>query len=55
MALDLSELDEYEKWYASYDKSLYFPYEVNMWQYSESGTVDGITGKVDLNLSFKKW
>ena len=53
--LNLEKLTSYEKWYASYDTSLYFPYDISMWQYSQSGTVDGITGNVDLNISFKKW
>ena len=53
--LNLEKLTSYEKWYASYDTSLYFPYDISIWQYSQSGTVDGITGKVDLNISFKKW
>jgi len=53
--LNLDKLTAYEKWYASYDTSLYFPYDISIWQYSQSGTVEGITGKVDLNISFKKW
>ena len=54
--LELARLNAYEKWYAAYDSSsLYFPYELSMWQYSDSGSVDGITGKVDMNISFKDW
>lgn len=53
--LNLDQLTAYEKWYAGYDTSLYFPYDISMWQYSDSGTVDGIPGKVDLNISFKEW
>jgi len=53
--LNLTRLTSYEKWYASYDTSLYFPYEISIWQYSQSGTIDGIAGKVDLNISFRKW
>jgi len=53
--VNLEKLTSYEKWYASYDTSLYFPYDISMWQYSQSGTVEGITGNVDLNISFKKW
>lgn len=55
MSLDIPELEMYDKWYAYYDKELYFPYEISMWQYTESGQVDGIKGNVDLNLSFKDW
>lgn len=55
MALDISKLNDYEKWYAYYDKEMYFPYKISMWQYSENGTVNGINGKVDMNISFKEW
>ena len=27
-------------------------FPVDMWQYSESGTVDGINGRVDLNICY---
>lgn len=55
MSLDIPELEAYDKWYAYYDKELYFPYKISMWQYSENGQVDGINGSVDLNISFKDW
>lgn len=55
MSLDMSKLEEYDKWYAFYEEKLYFPYKISMWQYSETGQVDGITGSVDLNISFKDW
>jgi GH25 family lysozyme M1 (1,4-beta-N-acetylmuramidase) len=29
-----------------------FAYRVDMWQYTNQGTVPGITGNVDLNLWF---
>lgn len=53
--LDLVRLESYDKWFAYYDDELYYPYAVSMWQYSESGSVAGIEGNVDLNISFKKW
>ena len=54
MKLNLEELQSYDLWYAYYGEpeSLYYPYGYTMWQYTESGTVDGIKGKADLNLSF---
>jgi len=55
LSLDMAELDKYDKWYASYENTLYFPYEIGMWQYSEEGEVNGITGDVDLNISFKDY
>lgn len=29
-----------------------YPYEFSMWQYSEKGTINGIEGQVNLNMSF---
>lgn len=51
----MSQLGEYDKWYAYYDKEFYFPYKINIWQYTENGSVDGITGNVDMNISFKDY
>ncbi|MGN9017734.1 glycoside hydrolase family 25 protein [Lachnospiraceae bacterium HCP1S3_C3] len=53
--LDISRLGNYEKWFASYTTPFYFPYEISMWQYSDAGSVNGIKGNVDMNISFKKW
>lgn len=52
LMLDLNELEEYDKWFAYYNKDIYYPYDFKVWQYSDKGTVDGIDGKVDLNISF---
>ena len=53
--MDLEPLEKYEKWYAYYDPSLYYPYDFKVWQYTAEGSVDGIKGNVDLNISFKTW
>lgn len=50
--LDMEQLEEYEKWFAQYDTQLYFPYEFTIWQYTDEGTVDGISADVDLNVGF---
>ena len=50
--LDLKELEDYDKWFAVYDSDFYFPYAYKMWQYKDTGRVDGVTGNVDLNLYF---
>lgn len=55
LSLDMSRLDKYYKWYAYYDSNLYFPYKISMWQYSENGNVNGITGSVDMNICFEDW
>ena len=38
---------------AYYDDTIYYPYAFKVWQYSDNGTVNGITGNVDLNISFE--
>ena len=52
--LDMSELSEYDFWYADYHEVPQCPYDYKIWQYSEEGAVPGINGNVDLNLWFKK-
>lgn len=48
--LYLEELTDYHFWLAMYDTQMDYPYQIDMWQYSCTGTVPGITGEVDLNL-----
>ncbi len=50
--IELSEFEDIEKWFAVYDSDFYYPYAYQMWQYKETGKVDGIDGYVDLNLYF---
>lgn len=53
--VEYERLENYDKWFASYSTQLYFPYEISMWQYTNTGSVDGIQGDVDINISFKKY
>ncbi len=53
MMLDLEQLEDYDKWFALYDEQVYYPYAFKVWQYTDSGQVDGIKGDVDLNISFE--
>lgn len=52
--LSLTEMQEqgYHFWLAMYSNQMTFPYQVDMWQYSDGGSVPGIQGDVDLNLFF---
>lgn len=50
--LYLRELTEYPYWLAQYDTVLNYPYKIDMWQYTETGAVPGISGNVDINLYF---
>ena len=52
LLLDLEQLEEYDKWFAYYDEQFYFPYDFKVWQYTDSGSVDGIGTAVDMNISF---
>lgn len=50
--LTMSELENYTVWLAEYkDVPVYQGY-YHMWQYTSGGSVDGIAGRVDLNLSY---
>lgn len=53
--LDMTRLNDYEKWYAFYDDYMYMPYQVEIWQYTEKGSVAGINANVDLNISYKTY
>ena len=50
--LELEELKAYDFWLARYTDRMNFPYRVRMWQYTDSGEVPGIKGKVDINVFF---
>lgn len=49
---DMTQLQNYDFWYADYEALPQTPYDFTFWQYSDSGTVAGIEGNVDLNLQF---
>lgn len=51
--LYLEELSEYGLWLAMYEAEMEFPYKIDMWQYSCTGSVPGIEGNVDLNIYFQ--
>ncbi len=53
--LDLTMLSAYGSWFAYYNPNLYYPYAYRVWQYSESGRVQGIDGPVDMNMAFAPW
>ena len=55
MLVDVAQLEDYEKWFAYYGDDFYYPYEFGIWQFSESGKVDGIGTNVDMNIAFHWW
>ncbi len=50
--LNMSQLEMYSVWVAHYATSCGYPGRYDMWQYTSSGSVPGIKGKVDLNISY---
>lgn len=55
LKMDMTQLEDYDKWFAYYNKELYYPYAYSVWQYTDKGKVDGISGDVDMNISFTLW
>ena len=50
--LDLEAIAEYPFWLAQYRDQMDYPHRVDLWQYTEEGTVPGIDGDVDIDLMF---
>jgi lysozyme len=48
--LDMSRTGNYATWIADYSNPVSYPYVFGMWQYSDKGSVDGIGGRVDLDI-----
>lgn len=51
--LDMAQLSKYTLWLAQYNDKVTYTGKYDMWQYSSSGTMPGISGKVDLNYCYK--
>lgn len=50
--IDTSQLEGYKIWVAQYYTKCTYSGSYVMWQYTKSGSIDGISGKVDLNESY---
>ena len=48
------QVKDYDFWLAEYYDTPSFYYNYKMWQYSKTGSVDGISGDVDMNIRFTK-
>lgn len=48
----MEELIEYRGWLAMYSDQMTYPYKVDMWQYTDEGSIPGVNGPVDINLYF---
>ena len=49
----IEQVKDYPFWLAMYTDWMTFPYKFNMWQYTNTGTVPGVKGNVDINLLFR--
>ena len=50
--LSYSSLSGYRIWLAQYASAPSFANRYDLWQYSEKGSVSGISGRVDMNISY---
>jgi GH25 family lysozyme M1 (1,4-beta-N-acetylmuramidase) len=55
LMIDIAAFENYDKWYASYTETMFYPYQYDIWQYSSKGKVNGISTEVDLNISFNEF
>ena len=51
--LDMAQLSKWTFWLAQYNDRVTYTGKYDMWQYSSSGTMPGVSGKVDLNCCYK--
>lgn len=52
--LDIEQINHYAIWHAFYNNYVYYPYQIQMWQYTSQAGIPGIEGNVDLNLWFRE-
>ena len=50
--LNMNELSAYKIWLAQYATTPTYTGRYDMWQYSDKGTISGISGNVDVNYSY---
>ncbi len=53
--LILDDLVLYDKWIAQWSENVNFEEKYGIWQYSSTGRVNGISGNVDLDYSYKDY
>lgn len=53
--LDMSQLSAYNIWVAQYNTSCNYTGRYDMWQYTDSGSVPGIKGNVDMNKCYTNY
>ena len=53
--LDMSKLSDYDVWVADYRGYVGYQGSYGMWQYSSKGRVDGISTRVDMDVSYRDY
>ncbi len=53
--LNSHELDRFDKWVAQWNTSCAYKKPYGIWQYTDSGKVDGISGNVDMNIAYTNY
>lgn len=54
--INMNKLTEYDVWVADYSNKVnFYTGKYTMWQYTDKGSIDGITGNVDLNYGYKNY
>ena len=53
--IDISKVMGYDIWLSQVEDIPDYPYNFAMWQYDYEGTVAGIAGHVNMNVSFVKY
>lgn len=53
--LEIDRLGKYDKWVARYGSEPVYATDYVMWQYSSQGNVQGIKGRVDMDISLKDY
>lgn len=53
--VDMERLSDYDVWYAQDSKDPDYPYEFGMWQYDSNASINGVSGKVALSMSFQDY
>jgi len=52
LKMDMTQIQGWTQWLAEYRTQPQYYYYFDLWQYTSSGTVPGIEGRTDMNLSF---
>lgn len=53
--IDYNRIKNYDIWVAQWTSKLTYENPCGIWQYSSTGTIPGISGDVDLNISYKDY